>query len=375
MLDRWLLSELHRLIRDVTMAYENYDVPGATRPIQTFVVDKLSRWYLRRCRRRFWKGNSDRDKNAAFETLYSALLTLSRLLAPATPMLAEEIYQNLVLSIDPEAPDSVHLTEWPAHNPASIDARLEAEMKLVRRLASLGHAARQRAGIRVRQPLTSATFSVPNASERDVLARYADLLAEELNVQTVRHLDAREQGVSYQLEPVPGQLGEKFQSRYPAVREAISKLDPNSAAEMFLKGDALQLSVQEEVLAIQPEEVEVQARPDPQALRGLVTATDGPYLVVLDTQVTAELFAEGWVRESIRHVQQLRREAGLDMADRIRLYASASPGLGEVLRSHREYVMAETRADELSFMAVPERVIGKRVSIEGEVVNLGIETV
>ncbi|HZD56686.1 MAG TPA: isoleucine--tRNA ligase, partial [Anaerolineales bacterium] len=163
-LDRWLLSELHMLVRDVTAAYENHDVPGATRPIQAF-VERLSNWYLRRSRHRFWKHEADNDKNAAYSALYETLVILSKLLAPTMPCLADEIYQNLVVSLDPEAPEAVHLSGWPELQADFIDANLRAEMALVRKLASLGHAARNLAGIKVRQPLSEARFSVARAEE------------------------------------------------------------------------------------------------------------------------------------------------------------------------------------------------------------------
>ncbi len=168
-LDRWLLSELNVLVRDVTAAYESYDVTNATRPIEAF-VEKMSTWYLRRSRRRFWKSESDSDKQAAYSTLYTALVTVAKLLAPAMPFLAEELYQNLVRSLDETAPESVHLASWPEVLPEMIDESLNRDMELVMRLVSLGHAARQKANRKVRQPLAEAAFSVGNARERAAVA-------------------------------------------------------------------------------------------------------------------------------------------------------------------------------------------------------------
>ena len=188
-LDRWILSSLNALVRDITDAYERYDVNAATRPISAF-VETLSNWYLRRSRRRFWKGETDADKNAAYMTLYRALATIAKLIAPAMPFIADEIYRNLVCSVDPDAVPSVHMADWPRAEESLIDETLNAEMKLAIDLASLGHAARNKANIKVRQPLAECAFSVGKADLRPCVAKYADVLAEELNVKKVRLLDA-----------------------------------------------------------------------------------------------------------------------------------------------------------------------------------------
>ncbi|MBI4731129.1 MAG: isoleucine--tRNA ligase, partial [Chloroflexi bacterium] len=184
-LDKWLLSSLNTLVREVTKAYETYDVPGATRPLEAF-VEALSTWYLRRSRRRFWKSESDSDKQAAYTTLYTALVTLAKLLAPAMPFLADEMYQNLVRSVDPRAPESVHLAKWPQVDESLIDETLNREMALVMKLVSLGHSARQKANRKVRQPLAEAAFALGRPEERHAVETYADLITDELNVKKVR---------------------------------------------------------------------------------------------------------------------------------------------------------------------------------------------
>ena len=259
-LDRWLRSELHALVSEVTAALEGYDVPGATRPLQAF-VDDLSKWYLRRSRRRFWKDAAAQDaladKQVAYRTLYEVLVTLSKVLAPTMPFLAEALYQNLVRSFDREAPISVHLTDWPQVDPQAIDLGLNAKMRLVMKLASLGHAARAQAGIKVRQPLAEAAFWLVAPEEAAVLEGMADLLADELNVKKVRVLDSAGEAVSYRLKPLPKQLGSKYQSQYPKVREAIEKLEPDEAAARLIGGEAVQIRVDDMTLDITPEEVEV----------------------------------------------------------------------------------------------------------------------
>ncbi len=366
-LDRWLISELHTLIREVTEALENYDVPGATRPIQGF-VDNLSKWYLRRSRRRFWKSEADADKQAAYATQYEALVTLSKLLAPAMPFLAEEMYRNLVCSVDETAPESVHLVDWPQADPARIDEAINREMRLVMKLASLGHAARNEAGIKVRQPLAEAAFALPGAEEARMLEKHARLLAEELNVRQVRLLGSAGEAIAYSLNPLPRQLGQKYRSRMPAVRAAIQALDPEPAARLLVAGQPIQVEVDGETLAILPEEVEVRAA----ARQGLAVASEEAALCALKTELTPELVREGLAREFVRHVQDLRKEAGFEIADRICLYAAASPGLAEALQAHRAAIMAETLAVEFELAPPPEGSAFITKTFDGERVEIGV---
>lgn len=366
-LDRWLLSELHTLVREVTTALDTYDVPGATRPIQSF-VDVLSRWYLRRSRRRFWKSGSDADKEAAYATLYAALTMLSKLLAPTMPFLAEELYQNLVCSVDHAAPESVHLAEWPAFDAKYIDEGLNADMRLIMRLASLGHAARNQAGIKVRQPLAEAAFSVGNLREAQALQTYADLLADELNVKKVTTLGSAGEVVSYSLNPLPKQLGQKYQAKYPALRAAILALEATEAARALLAGNPITVTLDGESYEILPEEVEVRAEPH----AGFVVAGEGAYLAALKTDLTPELVREGLAREFVRRVQDLRKQSGFDIADRIHLFATTSPGLELAIQEFREYIMGETLALEMHFGEAPAEAAVASFEFDGERANVGL---
>lgn len=336
-LDRWLRSELHSLVRDVTAALEAYDVTGATRPLQVF-VDNLSKWYLRRSRRRFWKSGADADKQSAYATLYEVLLTLSKLLAPTMPFLAEELYQNLARSVDPGAAESVHLADWPAYDPAAIDERLNRDMEMAMKLASLGHAARNQAQIKVRQPLAEVAFSVSNPDEAQALQAYAGLLMDELNVKKVSLLGSAGEAVSYNLKPLPKQLGQKYKGLFPKVSQAILALDASTAGPALLSGASVRASVEGIALEIQPDEVEVRA----EARQGLVVASEGAYLAALHTELTPELVEEGLAREFVRRVQDLRKQAEFDISDRIRLYLQASPALEAAIHKQQGYVLGET---------------------------------
>jgi isoleucyl-tRNA synthetase len=366
-LDAWLLSKLHALVRDVTTALETYDVPGATRPVQEF-VDDLSKWYLRRSRRRFWKSEADEDKRSAYATLYEALVTLAKLLAPTMPFLAEELYQNLVRSAHPAAPESVHLAEWPMFNEDYIDEALNHDMSVVVKLASLGHAARKQAELKVRQPLEEAMFTLANSDEFRALDQYGNLLLDELNVKKVSLLHSAGEAVAYSLNPLPKQLGQKYKARMPAIRAALQALDPAPAALSFLDRRAVRVTVEGEFYDILPEDVEVRLS----ARQGLAVAADGAYLCALRTELTPELEAEGLAREFVRRVQELRKQADLDIADRIRLYVQATPRLAEAIVTHQEYIRGETLVVE---MVTDQPVAGLTISeaeFDEEKVSFGI---
>ncbi len=367
-LDRWLRSALHALTRDVTTALENYDILGATRPIETF-VDQLSNWYLRRSRRRFWKTESDADKQAAYATLYEALVTLSKLLAPTMPFMAEQLYQNLVCSWDSEAPLSVHLASWPEYDDALIDEDLNREMALTMKLASLGHAARNKANRKVRQPLAEAAFSVGNMEERSVIEKYAELLEDELNVKKVRPLDAVGEAVDYSLKPLPKQLGQKYGGRFPAVQKAILEQNQVEAANTLMAGQNLVIQVNSETIEILPEEVEIRA----QARAGFAVASEGGYLAALITDLTSELVQEGLAREFVRRVQDLRKQADLDIAERIRVYYEASPGLEQAIEAFKEYIMGETLALEMLAAPAPAGVLSAADEFDGEKLTIALE--
>jgi len=367
-LDYWLLSELNVLVRDVTQAYETYDVLGATRPIEAF-VDKLSNWYLRRSRRRYWKSESDGDKAAAYETLYQALTTLAKLLAPAMPFMADELYQNLVRSVDEGAPLSVHLADWPKPDEQSINEQLNHEMALVMRLASLGHAARMKSNIKVRQPLSEVAFAVSSAEDAEIVERFKELLMDELNVKSVRVLSGSAEAVTYSLNPLPKQLGQKYKGLYPKIRQAILELPVQESAAKLLDGINLVVNVDGKFYEIQPDEVEVHST----AHAGFEVASDGPYLAAVDIELTPELLNEGLAREFVRRVQTLRKDGGLDLADRIRLAYQATPRLNEAVQAFAEFIQSETLAVELIAGEIPEKWITASDSFDGEQLTIAIQ--
>ncbi len=367
LLDKWLLSSLNTLVRDVTDAYENYDVPAATRPITEF-VDSLSNWYLRLSRRRFWRSEADADKEAAYYTLYTALTTVAKLLAPAMPFIADELYQNLVRSGDGSAAESIHLASWAELDESLIDETLNSEMAAVMKLVSLGHAARQKSELKVRQPLAEVAFFVGNADERHAAETYADLIKSELNVKDVRLLDASSEAVAYSVKPYPKQLGQKYQSKFPLVRKAIMAVDAEDAAKSFLTEGKLQVTVEGETLDILADEVEVQA----DAKEGYAVASDGAYLAALVTELTPELVAEGLAREFVRRIQDMRKAADFDVSDRIKIFLTASDEIRAAVDAHREYISGETLSVEINFTEAPANAVNTEQKFGSEVAKVSI---
>jgi isoleucyl-tRNA synthetase len=366
-LDKWLRSTLHTLVRDVTHAMENYDVIGATRPIEAF-VNQLSTWFLRRSRRRFWKSESDADKQSAYATLYEALVTISKLLAPTMPFLAEELYQNLTRSVNTEGPISIHLENWPEYDETLIDEELNRDMALVMKLASLGHAARNKANRKVRQPLAEAAFSVATADEHHVIEHYADVLEDELNVKSVRALSASTEAASYKLNPLPKQLGQKYGKLFPGIRKAILEMDAEEPAKRLIASKSFMIQAGGQEYEILPDEVEVHV----QAREGFAVQSEGGYLAALVTDLSPELVNEGLSREFVRRVQDLRKKAGLEISDRIHLYFTASAGLSEAVTTFSKYIMSETLTTQLIAEPAPAGMPSTSDAFDGEEVSIAV---
>ncbi|MFW9845398.1 MAG: isoleucine--tRNA ligase [Candidatus Thorarchaeota archaeon] len=352
LLDRWIISRMNEVTRDVTLHLESYEPNLAAAAVDRF-IDHLSNWYLRRSRRRFWaeagaSDESDADKNAAYDTLYRVLVKLSQLLAPFVPFVSEVIHQNMTRNVNPDAPESVHLCDWPEIE--EVDEVLNTEMGLVLQLVSLGHAARNKANRKLRQPLSEIAFAVGLDREREVVTRYADLIGDELNVKRVRLLDVTAEVISYQLKPLPKQLGRKYGSHFPAVRDAVLGLDPRTAATKFQEGKSVQVTVNGDELDIMPDEVEVIV----EAKEGFSTASEGSYLAALTIELTQELVQEGLAREFVRRVQALRKSADLNINDIIEVQYSSSKQLADAVEAHEKYITEETLATSLRHLKKPE---------------------
>jgi isoleucyl-tRNA synthetase len=340
-LDRWILAELADTVRGVTERLEAYDPAISGRRLTTF-VDDLSNWYVRLSRRRFWRGAGE-DSEAAFRTLWTCLRTLSLLLAPYTPFLAERLWQGLVVSVDPGAPDSVHLADWPEPDSAADDPELRAAMAEVRRLVGLGRQARTDAKVKVRQPLARALVTVP-AERREAVAGLLDLVATELNVKRVGFASGEDGLVAYRLVPNFRALGPRFGRQAPAVAAAVREADAGELAPRLQAGERVELEVPEVgPVELGPDEVGVAEEP----VTGWRVAREGGASVALDLAVTPELRLEGLARELVRAVQDLRKDAGLKVSDRIELAVEASGEVADAVEAHGDYLWAETLATRL----------------------------
>ncbi|MFQ6057264.1 MAG: isoleucine--tRNA ligase [Anaerolineae bacterium] len=373
-LDRWVLSELHTLIQRVDTGLANYDVTGAARPIQDFVED-LSNWYVRRSRRRFWRpapdfsrGEVDEDKNAAYATLYECLVTLSKLLAPFTPFVAEEMYRNLVSSVDSSAPESVHLSHFPVADESLIDEDLMADMRLAMRLASLGHAARNKAGIKLRQPLSQALIKVRSAEEQAGLEPLADQLLDELNVKALRFIEDEGEIVEHRVRPIPALLGPKFGALLPQIQSAVTALDASLLAKQIQAGQTVEVTVDDQVIELLPEELQVEMMEK----EGYAVAEEGGYLVGVATAITEDLRREGLARDLVRRIQIMRKKAGFRIEDHITTYYQAEGALAQVMAEYGEYIRGETLTTDLVAKEPPPEAHIRSFEIEGQGITLGV---
>ena len=391
-IDRWALALLHRTVAEATEGLEAYDVAAAGRAIESF-VDRLSNWYVRRNRRRFWKAAAGRDKQAAYLTLYECLHTVNRLMAPIMPFISEAVHRNLVRGVDEAACPSVHMSEWPTPDPAARDDALLAGIDAVQRVVGLGRAARSRSGVRVRQPLSRLLVRAPGEADAAVLARFDAQILEELNVKALEMLAPDAELVGYRIKPNLPRLGKRYGKRIPAIRAALAKADAGAVAAAVAAGRTFAVEVAlpgggrsgdaaggagssgeaadgetvsgagssgeaigsefvsggtgspaeaagSEALTFEPEDVLVETT----SAEGYACAEEGGWLVGLDTTLTEALEREGLARELVRTVQEARKQAGLEVSDRITLRIKGSAGVAAALDAHRGYVMEETLA-------------------------------
>jgi isoleucyl-tRNA synthetase len=343
-LDRWIIARLHQLVAEVRAALDDYAPERASRAIERFTIDELSNWYIRRNRRRFWKSENDADKAAAYQTLYEVLTVLTRLLAPFTPFIAEMMYQNLVRSVDPTAAESVHLTGFPVADSGRVDTDLSRDMDAVLEVVSAGHAARQEAAIKVRQPLTAILVHTREPEMLDAVLRLRDQVVEELNVKDVQPLVKLESVVGYAIRPNLRLLGPRLGKRLNAARAGLATLDAADIASRVSAGQPIEVLTPEGTVLLDATEVLV----DLVKLPGYAAAQGPRSTVVLDTSLTPELMQEGIARDFVRGVQDARKQAGSRIESTIHVAYEADPEVARAIESFRDYIMGETLATRLT---------------------------
>lgn len=312
---------------------------------------------MRLNRRRFWDGDAD-----ALSTLRHTLVTVSKLLAPAIPFISEEIYQNLVAGVEPDAPDSVHLAAWPHFDDSAIDDQLHADMALAQKVTTLGRAARESAALKVRQPLQGVVVRARSEEENAGLERVKDLLLSELNVKALEFASEAGELVEVTVFPLPRQLGQKYGRGYPVIRSRFAEMDQRDLAAQFEAGHTVTVEDGGREYVVEPDDVEVRRTPS----AGLAVAEDGGYLVAVTTTLTPELELEGHARELVRRIQQLRKDSELDISDRITLTLSESPLVGKLLSVHKSYIAEETLTVEL------EQTTGSGKLLDGATVTFSL---
>ena len=354
-LDRWILARVAGLAARAEDRLRDYDALGATRAIEGF-IDELSTWYLRRSRRRFSRNDDPADRAAAFATLHAVLVATSRILAPILPFMSEAIYLNLVTTVDETAPDSVHLTRWPTDELAGLgDERLEAAMTTVRRAVELARTLRGSAGLKIRQPLARLWLALPGGDLHELDA-LVDLIADEVNVKSVELIGDESTLVERRVKPLLPRIGRKHGPAIPAIMAAA-----RAGQVTFLDDGSVELAG----VVLAPDEVEILATPRP----GTAVAHDEGLVVVIDTELTPELRAEGDARELQRAIQDLRKEAGLELDDRIEVWLD---GPLDAIRSHLATIAEETLADEVRFGPAPAGSVSGAVELTAGPVRVGL---
>ncbi len=340
-IDRWALALAHDTVVTVTGALDDYDAKTAGEAIEAF-VDQLSNWYVRRNRRRFWKSTDLDDKQSAYLTLYECLSTATRLMAPFAPFLAENVYRNLVRGLDPDAPESVHLATWPIADASWKDDALVADIAVVQKVVGLGRAARAKSGVRTRQPIGRLLVRAPNDAASTALDSHKDQLLEELNVKAVEFI-ARDAGiVSYKIKPNLPKLGKQYGKLLPKIRQALLDADGAAIASATAAGDAFEIEIDGQTVALDGDDVLIETH----SAEGYSCEADSGYLAALDTTLDEDLINEGFAREIVRSVQDARKQAGLEVSDRITLGVSGTGAVEKALEVHRDYLMNETLATD-----------------------------
>ncbi|MCI8632853.1 MAG: isoleucine--tRNA ligase [Lachnospiraceae bacterium] len=362
-MDKWLLSKLNSLIQEVDGRLGTYQIPEAARALQAF-VDDLSNWYVRRGRSRYWAKGMEQDKINAYMTLYTALVTFVKLAAPMIPFMAEDIYRNLVCSVDASAPVSVHLCAYPVADPALIDAELEQKMEEVLQIITLGRACRNTSNIKNRQPVGKMFVQAPAALD----AFYQEIIEDELNVKEVVFTQDAAQFISYSFKPQLRTVGPKYGKVLGQIRQALAEIDGRSAHDTLAAGEPLRFEFNGTAVELYEEDVLMETAQVP----GFVAETQGALTVALDTNLTPALIEEGFVREIVSKIQTMRKEADFEVMDHIVFAYGANAKITEIVLAHAAEIQSETLCDAVQADA-DASFYTKEWDINGETVIFGVK--
>ena len=361
-MDKWLLSKLNSVVKTVDDCLANYKIPESARALQEF-VDEMSNWYVRRSRERFWAKGMEQDKINAYMTLYTALVTISKAAAPMIPFMTEEIYQNLVRSVDKDAIESIHLCDFPKVEEAWINKELEDDMEELLKIVVLGRAARNTANIKNRQPIGTMYIK----ADKEMGQFYTDIIADELNVKEVKFANDVESFISYSFKPQLRTVGPKYGKLLNGIRTALAEINGTEAMNELRSTGLLTLDINGNKVELLEEDLLIETA----QTEGYVTEADGDISVVLDTNLTPELIEEGFVREIVSKVQTMRKEAGFEVMDKIHIYAKDNDKILELMKNHKEEIMSEVLAEDMTLGTTDGYV--KEWNINKEPVVLGVE--
>ena len=360
-MDKWLLSKLNSVVKTVDDCLANYKIPESARALQEF-VDEMSNWYVRRSRERFWAKGMEQDKINAYMTLYTALVTISKAAAPMIPFMTEEIYQNLVRSVDKDAPESIHLCDFPTVKEEWINKELEDDMEELLKIVVLGRAARNTANIKNRQPIGTMYIK----ADKEMGQFYTDIIADELNVKEVKFANDVESFISYSFKPQLRTVGPKYGKLLNGIRTALAEINGTEAMNELRTTGLLTLDINGNKVELSEEDLLIETA----QTEGYVTESDGDISVVLDTNLTPELIEEGFVREIVSKVQTMRKEAGFEVMDKIHIYAKDNDKILELMKNHKEEIMSEVLAEDMTLGTTDGYV--KEWNINKEPVVLGV---
>ena len=361
-MDKWLLSKLNSLVKEVDNNLDNYKITETARILDNF-VDELSNWYVRRSRTRFWVKDMVQDKINAYMTLYTALVTLAKTAAPMIPFMSEDIYRNLVCSVDKNAPESVHLCDFPTVNEDWINKELEANMDEVLKVVVLGRAARNNANIKNRQPIGLMYIKAENALDEI----YKEIIEEELNIKNIKFTDDVAEFTSYSFKPQLRTLGRRFGKNINDVRTILAELDGNKAMNELKSTGKLVIEVAGNAEELTEEDLLIETA----QTEGFEANSDYGITVVIDTNLSDELIEEGFVREVISKVQTMRKDSGFDVVDHIRLGISGNEKIEEIAAKNAELIKSEVLADDIEIGA--KKQFEKEWNINGENVTVSVE--
>ena len=363
-MDKWLLSRLESTVKAVDDNLENYRIPEAAKALQSF-VDDMSNWYVRRSRERFWAKGMEQDKINAYMTLYTALVTVAKAAAPMIPFMTEDIYQNLVKSIDASAPESIHLCDFPEVHENWIDPKMEEDMADLLEIVVMGRAARNTANIKNRQPI--GTMYVK--SEFQLSEFYKEIIEDELNVKEVVFKDDIADFISYSFKPQMRTVGPKYGKLLNKIKTVLSELDGNKAMAELKSTGELKLDIDGQEIVLLEEDLLI----DMAQMEGYVSESDHTITVVLDTNLTPELIEEGFVRELVSKIQTMRKEAGFEVMDKIRVYAKDNDKIVDIMKNHGDEIKSEVLAEDI--VTGETKGYEKEWNINSEKVTMAVERI